>query len=171
MILRNDPLSSSSSSPQLWEGAPPPTSPPTTITLFPGASSFHRIRCILSHWGHTGPPPLHIYRGPETSPCILLGFWLRALWELWGVWVSWPCCSSYGVAIPFSSFSLSSNSSICVPDLSLMVLQVSAFVSVSCWYSLSEDSHTRLLVCKHNALNQTRLSLQAPQLGPLIATK
>ena len=44
-------------SPWLWEGAPSPGHPPSTspppTSLFCGASSFHRIKCILSHWGHT----------------------------------------------------------------------------------------------------------------------
>ena len=43
--------------PWLWEGAPSPGHPPSTspppTSLFYGASSFHRIKCILSHWGHT----------------------------------------------------------------------------------------------------------------------
>jgi hypothetical protein len=53
----------------------------------------------------------------RTSLCMLLGFWL-SLWDLWEVRVSWHCCSSYGVSIPFTP---SSNSSLSVPDLNPMV--------------------------------------------------
>jgi len=52
---------------------------------------------------------------PRISPYMLFGWWLT-LWELPCIWVSW--CCSYGVAIPFRSFSPSPNSSIGVPDLS-----------------------------------------------------
>jgi hypothetical protein len=52
----------------------------------------------------------------------MYAFWLVAssLRVLRGL-VSWYCCSSYGVAIPFSFFSPSPNSSIGVPRLSTMV--------------------------------------------------
>ena len=40
----------------------------------------------------------------------VFGWWL-SLWVLWDVWVRWYCCSSYGVAIPFSSCSPSPKSS------------------------------------------------------------
>jgi len=79
-----------------------------------------------------GSPLLQMVLGTGIFSCMLLGF-LFSLWELWGPWFSWHCCSSYGVMIPFGSFS-PSNSSILVPDFNPMVwLQVSAFVSVSCW--------------------------------------
>ena len=58
-----------------------------------------------------GSPLLHMCQGPRTSLCMLFGCWL-SLWELPGVQVSWYCWSSYGVAIPFSSFNPSPNSSI-----------------------------------------------------------
>ena len=55
-----------------------------------------------------------------TSLCMLFGWWIN-LWDLPGIQVSWHCWSSYGVAIPFSSFNPSPNSSIGVPSLSPMV--------------------------------------------------
>ena len=51
---------------------------------------------------------------------MLFGWWLR-LWELPGIQISWHCCSSSGVAIPFSPFNPTPNSSTAVQDLSLMV--------------------------------------------------
>ena len=54
---------------------------------------------------------------PWVPPCVLIGWWFSP-WEPSCCSVSWYC-SSYGVAIPFSSFSLSPNSSI--EALSLMV--------------------------------------------------
>jgi hypothetical protein len=62
------------------------------------------------------------------QPGMLLGFWLN-LWEIWLVWVSWYCCLSYDIAIPFSSFSLSSNSSILVPTSVQWCLQLSQSVA------------------------------------------
>ena len=56
------------------------------------------------------------------------GWWLT-LWELPRVRVSLYCCSSYGVAIPFSSFNFSSNYFIGVPVVGCEYLHV----SVSCW--------------------------------------
>jgi hypothetical protein len=64
-----------------------------------------------------GSPVLHMCRGPWTSPWMLFGWWLR-FWKLPGVCINWHIWPSYGVAIPFSSFNPSSNSSIWVPDLS-----------------------------------------------------
>ena len=78
--------------------------------------------------GRPGNPLLHMYKGPWISPCMLFGLWL-SLWKLWGVPVSRHCCSSYGVAIPFSSFSPSPNSSIGIPDLSPMVGCICIFLS------------------------------------------
>jgi hypothetical protein len=55
-------------------------------------------------------------------PCVLFGWWFSP-WELWGGGglVGWYCWSSYGVAIPFSSFSPSPNSSNGVPAFRLIV--------------------------------------------------
>jgi len=54
--------------------------------------------------------------------------------------VDWYCCSYYGVANPFSSFSPFSNSSTGVP-----MLQAFSSVSVRLWLSLSGDIHIRFL--------------------------
>jgi hypothetical protein len=67
-----------------------------------------------------GSSLLHMCRGPWTSPCMLFGWWL-GLWELPRVQVSWHFWLSYWVAIPFSSFSPSPNSSIGVPNLHPML--------------------------------------------------
>ena len=100
----------------LWEGAhPTPLASP-----FPGASRLYRIRLILSHWGQTRHSSSTYVPGASEQQCISFGWWL-SLWELPGVQVSWHCCSSYGVVIPFSSFKPSPNSSIGLLDLSAMV--------------------------------------------------
>jgi hypothetical protein len=57
---------------------------------------------------------------PWVPPCVLFGWWFIPC-ELWRGLVGWHCCSSYGVANPFSSSSPSPNSSIGVPMLSPMV--------------------------------------------------
>ena len=49
--------------------------------------------------------------GPETNPCMFLGWWLSP-WELPGIWDNLYCCSSYGASMPFSFFSTIPNSSI-----------------------------------------------------------
>jgi hypothetical protein len=74
------------------------------LQVFTGLSAYSLTETIQ------GSPLLHMCSGPRTSPWMLLGFWISP-WELWGVPVSWHCCSSNGVAILFSSFSPSSNSS------------------------------------------------------------
>jgi hypothetical protein len=61
-----------------------------------------------------------MFPGPQTSPLMHLGFWF-CLWELWGVWVSWHCYSSFGLTIPFSSLSPSSIPFILVPNFNPMV--------------------------------------------------
>jgi hypothetical protein len=89
---------------------PTPTSPP-----------WHSP--TLGHWAFIGPraappidaqqghPLLHMRLEPWVPPCVLLGWWFSP-WELrGGGFVGWYCCSSYGVANPFSSFSPFSNSS------------------------------------------------------------
>ena len=93
-----------------------PTSPPTTTSpspasLFPGASSFHKIKHIFSHcykavlcykcaWGHKLAHFCLVSGSSERSGLTLLFF-------LWG--------------ILFSYFSPTPNSSIGAPDLSPMV--------------------------------------------------
>jgi hypothetical protein len=57
---------------------------------------------------------------PRVPPCAFFG-WSFSPWELWGSLTVRYCCSSYGVANPFTSFSPSSNSSIGVPVLSPVV--------------------------------------------------
>jgi hypothetical protein len=47
----------------------------------------------------------------QLKPCVLLCWWLSS-WKLWGDLVGWYCCSSYGVANTFNSFSPFSNPSI-----------------------------------------------------------
>lgn len=56
-------------------------------------------------------PQLCMCWEPQTSQCMLFVGGLVP-----GVQVSWPCWSSCGIAIPFSSFSLSPNSSIGIPN-------------------------------------------------------
>jgi hypothetical protein len=56
-------------------------------------------------------PLLHVWLEPWVPPCVLFGCWF-SLWELWGGLVGWYCCSSHGVANPFSSFGPFSNFSI-----------------------------------------------------------
>jgi len=66
-------------------------------------------------------PWQHRLLEPWVPPCVLFS-WGFSPWELWGGGlVGWYCCSSYGVANPFSSFSPFSNSSTGVPMPSLMV--------------------------------------------------
>jgi hypothetical protein len=87
----------------------------------------------LGHWaftgrresppidGRQGHPLLHMQLEPWVSPCVLFG-WRFSSWKLWsrGL-IGWYCCSSYGVASPFRSFSPFSISSIGDPVLSPMV--------------------------------------------------
>ena len=79
-----------------------------------------------------GSPLLHVYL-PQTSLCMLPGWWL-GLWVFPGVQVSWDCWSSYGVALPFSFFNPSPNSTVGVPNFSPMVgCKCLVSVSVGCW--------------------------------------
>ena len=88
----------------------PKLTPPTP--LFPGASSFHRIKHILSHWGQT------------TVFCYIcaLGLWEALLSLVFGS-ISRSSEESrlvdihYGVAIPLGSFSPFPNSSTWFPNL------------------------------------------------------
>jgi hypothetical protein len=80
----------------LLEGATPPPSthphhshtyshitPLPPAFPFPGSSNLYSIRHIFSYWGKTTILLLCMCQGPQTSPCMLLGWWL-SLWELWG---------------------------------------------------------------------------------------
>ena len=95
--------------------------PTPVVSLFPMASGFYRIKwCIHihSHWGQTRQSSATYVAGAMDQ--LSFGWWL-SLWKLWGVHISWYHCSSYGMAIIFSSFSPSANSSIEVHDLSPIV--------------------------------------------------
>ena len=86
----------------------------------------------LAHCAFTGPKAspsndskqgsslLCMQLDPWVAPCVIFGWWFSP-WELWGDLVGWYCCSSYGVANHFSSFSPFSNSSIVNSMLSPMV--------------------------------------------------
>jgi hypothetical protein len=87
---------------------------------FPGASSFYRIKHIPSHWGQMRQSSVTYVPGATNQPMYALWLVAQSLGALKGL-VSWSCCSSYTVAIPFSSFSPSPEFSIGVPDLSPMV--------------------------------------------------
>jgi energy-coupling factor transporter transmembrane protein EcfT len=45
-----------------------------------------------------GSPLLCICQGPQTSLCMLPGWWL-SVWKISGIWVSWDCWSPYGVTL------------------------------------------------------------------------
>ena len=101
----------------LWGCSPTHPHLTTLALLYSGSSSLHRTKGLSFHWCHTGHPLLHM--GP--SMCTL---WLVILsLDVWRVWflVHWYCCSSYGAANPFLSFSPFPNSSIGVPMLIPMV--------------------------------------------------
>jgi len=59
-------------------------------------------------------PSLHMWLESWVPPYALIGWWFNP-WELWWGLVGWYHCSSYGIANPFSSFRLFSNSSIGIP--------------------------------------------------------
>ena len=65
-------------------------------------------------------PLIHIHWEPWTSSCMLFDS-CSISGSSEGFWVNWFCCSSYVATIHFSSFNLSPNSSIVVPNLSPMV--------------------------------------------------
>ena len=71
-----------------------------------------------------GHPLLHMQLEPWVPSCVLYGWWFSP-WELWGVLAGSYCCSSYGVANPFSSFGPFSSSFIGEPVLSSGTLHVS----------------------------------------------
>ena len=86
----------------------PPTYSYLTAVASPctGASSFHRTKDLFSHWCHISQySGTYVAGGMDTSKYTI---WLvvLSLETLRGL-VSWYCCSSNGVAIPFSFFNLS----------------------------------------------------------------
>ena len=117
------PSKSSSPNPLPFASQPPPTSP-TRLSHTPHpptrTTSLYTNRRILSHWDQTRQSSATYVLGAWTSSFMFSGWWL-SLWELPGVQVGWQYWSSYGVAIPFSCFVLSCDSSIRVPYLSPMV--------------------------------------------------
>jgi hypothetical protein len=105
----------------LYEGASPPihhSSLPTLAFPYTGALSLHRTKGLSSHWCPTRPSSGHIQLEPWV-PSFVGGLVLRSSGG--GVLVGWYCCSSYGVANPFSFFSPYPISFIGVSVLSPMV--------------------------------------------------
>jgi len=96
---------------------PPPHHHQSSTSLFPGESSFHRIKQILSHWDYTRQSSATRVPRAAIRPMVLC--LISGSFE--GIQVSWHCCYSCEVAIPFGSFSPSCNSSILVPDLNPMM--------------------------------------------------
>jgi hypothetical protein len=95
----------------------PPTAPhhlplrgcfPPPPTLGPQDS---RIKHIFFHWGLSRQTSVIFVPGASNCPVYVPG-WCLGVWELPGVWVSWDCWPSYGVALPFSFFSPSPTSNI-----------------------------------------------------------
>lgn len=124
-----------------YEGAPQLTSHSCLSALgFPytETSSLHRTKSLPSHWCQIRPSSA-MYASEAMGPCIFFGWWFSPR-ELWGCWlvgrggvVAWHCCSSYGVANPFSSFSPSPNSYIGVPIFSYGWLWASTSVFNRLW--------------------------------------
>jgi hypothetical protein len=86
-----------------------------------GVSLWHsRIRYIFSHWSRPGSPLLCMRWGLQPAcVCYLVGSSVSG--SSLGSGVSWNCWSSYGVALPFSFFKPSPNSTIGVHDFSPVV--------------------------------------------------
>jgi hypothetical protein len=63
------------------------------------------------HWGQTRKTSAIYVLGASVWPMHAPGWWL-SLWEFPEVWVSWDWWSFYGVALPFSFFNPSPNSTI-----------------------------------------------------------
>jgi hypothetical protein len=110
-----------------YERSPPPTQPlPSYHPSFPLYWSMDSPQ----DQGPSHPlmpdkasyPLLHMQLELWVPLCALFGWWFSP-WELEerGGLLSWFCCSSYGVANPFSSFIVSHNSSIGIPMLRPMV--------------------------------------------------
>ena len=85
---------------------------PSQVSLFTGASDLSRIRCILSHWGQiTQSSAIYVsYGGTEGG----VGGLVQPVYAVWLVaqsqrsprgLFSWDWWSSYGVTLPFNSFS------------------------------------------------------------------
>jgi hypothetical protein len=92
------------------------TNPPTPASLywhfptlghraFTGPRASHHIDVQQGH------PLLHMRLEPWVPPYVLFCWWFSP-WELRGYWLVHICCSSYGIANPFSSFSPFSSSSV-----------------------------------------------------------
>jgi hypothetical protein len=100
--------------------APPLTHPllphPSSIPLL-GATSLHRTKHLPSHWCQIRQSSATYVAGAMDWPMYTLWLVVSFLGALMGP-VSWYCCSSYGVAIPFSSSSLYPNFPIGIPGLS-----------------------------------------------------
>jgi hypothetical protein len=93
-----------------------------SILAFPyfGSSNLHRIKGLHSQWCQIRWSSAIYPAGAMGTLCVLLGWWFSAR-SFGGVFlVGWYCCSSYGVANPFSSSSPFANFSIGVPVLSPM---------------------------------------------------
>ena len=115
---------------------PSPPSPPASLRMFPypptyshlpslalpytGSLSLPKTKGLSSHCCLKARPLLHMQLEPCVPSYIFFGWWFSP-WELWQGLVGWYCCSSYGVANPFSSFSPFSNSSIDVSMLNPIV--------------------------------------------------
>jgi len=83
--------------PRLQENIPHPTRHPRS--LGPQVSQ----GLITSHTeARPGSSLLYMCLGPHSSSCTLPGWWL-VVWEFSGVWISWDCWSSYGVAFSLAS--------------------------------------------------------------------
>ena len=122
----------------IWEGSTP-------ICPHPGSSILYRIRQSSPTEARQASPLLHKYQRPRTAHCVLFAWW-HSFWELQVAGVSWYCCSSYVVTIPFSNFNHSANSSIGVYDLRPMVVCKNLHLShLTVGLSLSENSHARFL--------------------------
>jgi hypothetical protein len=98
----------------LWECSPihsPTLNYPSWNSTTLGHQDFiePRASSLIDAW--KGHPLLHMQLKPWFLPWVLFGWWFSP-WELWGwgVLVGWYCCSSYGVAKPFISYSPCTNS-------------------------------------------------------------
>jgi hypothetical protein len=80
---------------------------------------------------------------------MLLGFWF-SLWELWGVQVSWHCCSSYRVATPFSSSVLPLTLSYRLPTSTQWSAESICICSSQLLVDPFRGQQYQAPVCKHN---------------------
>ena len=88
---------------------------------------------------------------PWVPPCIFFGWWFRP-WELWGEegLVCWYCCSFYGVANSFSSFSPSPTSSI---GVLCSVSWLAASICICIGQALAEPLRGQLLGISKSVCN------------------